>query len=285
MSGANLLGATAVLFGDTAGHSIVINPSGTSLTVVSPAEPIGAMDITVTTPAGVSPISAVDVFNVKLSDVTECSTTTTLPSGYIVTDVVATPPNCGIYKGWTLGLPSNGETVCGLGAVPTGYIITQLPTDANCDGTTGEQLELIAVPFPGTPTNISALAGDAQASVSFSTPTSNGGSPIISYRVTDSDLSNATNGGQSVVGSGSPIAVTGLTNGDSYTFTVAATNSNGTGATSSASSVVIPSTIPGTPTNISALAGDAQASVSFLYPDLKWWKSDHLLQGHGFRFE
>jgi subtilase family serine protease len=113
---------------------------------------------------------------------------------------------------------------------------------------------------PGAPTNVSAVAGNAQATVSFTAPASNGGSAISSYTVTSNP------GGIKAAGASSPIRVTGLTNGTSYTFTVTATNATGTGPASSPSNSVTPATVPGAPTNVSAVAGNAQATVSFTAP-------------------
>ncbi|MCL1875578.1 MAG: fibronectin type III domain-containing protein [Synergistaceae bacterium] len=88
-------------------------------------------------------------------------------------------------------------------------------------------------PVPGAPTGVSAIAGNGQATVTFTAPANNG-SPITSYTVT------ARPGGITATGASSPITVTGLTNGTSYTFTVTATNSVGTGPASTASSSVTP---------------------------------------------
>jgi hypothetical protein len=88
---------------------------------------------------------------------------------------------------------------------------------------------------PGAPVGVSAGAGDGQAAVSFEAPASNGGAQLTSYTVTSSP------GGLTATGAGSPITVTGLANGTTYTFTVTATNQAGTGPASVASNPVAPS--------------------------------------------
>lgn len=87
---------------------------------------------------------------------------------------------------------------------------------------------------PDQPGNVQATAGDAQASVSFDAPASDGGAAISSYTVT------STPGGITQSGSSSPIVVTGLDNGTPYTFDVTATNVAGPGPASAASNAVTP---------------------------------------------
>ncbi|MEJ1958076.1 MAG: fibronectin type III domain-containing protein [Nitrosomonadales bacterium] len=62
------------------------------------------------------------------------------------------------------------------------------------------------------------------ATVSFTAPTNNGGSPITGYTVT------VEPGGTTITGTASPITINNLTGGTAYTFTVTATNSIGTGS-------------------------------------------------------
>jgi hypothetical protein len=113
--------------------------------------------------------------------------------------------------------------------------------------------------LPGRPSAVTATAGDGRASVGFSAPSS--GLPITSYRVT------STPDGVVASGTASPIVVEGLTNGTSYTFTVTAVNTAGSGAASDPSNPVVPAGLPGAPDNVVATPGNRQALVSFDAPD------------------
>jgi len=86
--------------------------------------------------------------------------------------------------------------------------------------------------IPGAPTGVTAIAGNGQAAVSFTAPADNGGSPVIKYRVV-SNPGNVTK-----ESSGSPVTITGLTNGTSYTFTVTAINAVGSSAGTTSNSVI-----------------------------------------------
>jgi hypothetical protein len=97
---------------------------------------------------------------------------------------------------------------------------------------------------PGAPTDAAASAGDGEATVSFTTPTATGGAPVTSYAVSGSP------DGQTASGAASPIRVTGLANGTTYTFTVTATNVAGTGPPSAPSNPITPGTgSPSGPSN------------------------------------
>ena len=94
---------------------------------------------------------------------------------------------------------------------------------------------------PGAPTDVNATPGDSSAKLSWSVPSSQGGAPITSYTITPSPPCPSCSG---LSVSGSPpstsTTVDGLTNGRTYTFTVTATNSAGSGRGSAASNPVTP---------------------------------------------
>lgn len=98
-----------------------------------------------------------------------------------------------------------------------------------------KKVDVVAVTPPAKPTGVFAIAGDAQASISFSAPTNNGGANIIGYTVI------STPGNITATGLQSPITVIGLTNGITYSFNVVATNSAGIGESSASSNLVTPS--------------------------------------------
>ncbi|WP_374351911.1 fibronectin type III domain-containing protein [Chitinimonas sp.] len=84
--------------------------------------------------------------------------------------------------------------------------------------------------LPGAPQSVTAVAGNASATLSFTAPASSGGADISSY------TASCVAGGQRLSASAvsSPISVTGLSNGTSYSCTVSASNVYGTGSASAA---------------------------------------------------
>jgi hypothetical protein len=123
---------------------------------------------------------------------------------------------------------------------------------------------------PNAPVSVSATdVGTARAynngaaTVSFSANGDNG-APISSFTVTSNP------GGFTASGASSPLTVTGLQSGVSYTFTATATNAVGTSNASTASSAITATTIPqavtiGTATCATgqAYTGSANVSVPF----------------------
>ena len=123
----------------------------------------------------------------------------------------------------------------------------------NTGGTSGPGTPTPVATAPGAPTLTTATAGNAQATLTFTPPSSDGGASINQYTA-NCVASGVT---RSASAAASPITVTGLTNGTSYACSVTATNSAGTSA-ASASLTVTPAAPP-TP------SGTSTASVACNY--------------------
>ncbi|KQO17770.1 hypothetical protein ASF12_03655 [Paenibacillus sp. Leaf72] len=113
---------------------------------------------------------------------------------------------------------------------------------------------------PSAPISVAATAGNGEATISFTMPANDRGGEITGYTVT------ANPGGLIATGTDSPIKMTGLTNGQSYTFTVIASNRSGDSPSSAATNAVTPMTHPDEPTGVTATAGNGEATVSFIPP-------------------
>ncbi|MFI6761278.1 beta strand repeat-containing protein [Micromonospora sp. NPDC050417] len=100
ITGTGFTGATGVTFGDTPGTDLVVDPSGTSLTVVTPPGPVGPVDVTVLIPGADA----------------------TAPNGFTYVD--AAPVAASIAP--NSGPQSGGQTVTitGAGFVPGGTTVT-----------------------------------------------------------------------------------------------------------------------------------------------------------------
>jgi len=117
---------------------------------------------------------------------------------------------------------------------------------------------------PGTPTALSATGGNAQASLTWTAPTDNGGSAITDYAVQFSGDSGSTWTTFSRAASATASqTVTGLTNGTAYVFRVAAINAIGTGAYTAASSSVTPTAADAFTTKIINVNGPNNATTSY----------------------
>ena len=152
-----------------------------------------------------------------------------------------------IYKSTTTGMyefecatVSNSvysQDITGLINGTTYYFIVKA-TNPGGDSPASNEVSAIPKNVPGSPTNVTAVAGNGKAIVSFIEPTDNGGSPIIGYVVT-SNPGNIT-----ATGTGATITITGLTNGITYTFSVKAVNEIGCSENSEASNAVTPYHVP-----------------------------------------
>jgi predicted phage tail protein len=163
-------------------------------------------------------------------------------------------------------------TTCDVTLLSNGTAYTFTVRATNSSGLTSDpslpSAAVTPVGPPDAPTAVSGTAGDSKVTVSWTAPTSNGGSPIASYTVT------AFAGGSTISTTTTPTAattfdVTGLTNGTAYTFTVTATNAKGkTSAESLPSVSVVPSKgLPDAPTGLTAQSGTGQVALAWTAPN------------------
>ncbi len=165
------------------------------------------------------------------------------------TDVAHSASTSSIVTGLTNGV-SYGFNVASHNSVGIGPMSSQVTATPS-----------LAPTVPGVPTDLKATAGDGQVSLSWTPPGSNGGSAIDYYIIY-----------QDGIGIEDPTAsyvnVTGLSNGQSYDFTVAAHNPIGTGISSSAVTV-IPQAAPvtsGIPTDLVATPGIGSVKLTWTAP-------------------
>jgi LPXTG-motif cell wall-anchored protein len=172
-------------------------------------------------------------------------------TGYRVVATDVTEPSRG---GQTVDGTNSPITVTGLTNGDTyTFTVTALSAAGNGPPSLAWAPVVIGVPTtpPQPPTIDRLAAGNGSVQVVF-TPGAAGSTPTTGYRATATDATDPARGGQTAEGSASPITVTGLTNGDAYTFTVVAISAAGTSAPSVPSPRInagVPAQISGSPPN------------------------------------
>jgi hypothetical protein len=164
---------------------------------------------------------------------------------------------------------------CSVGGLVDGDAYTFEVAAINLAGTgTFSAASSPAVTFvanPQAPSITSATPGNGTVALVWVTPTSNGGSAITGYvvnetntttSVSSSDVCGPTSDGSTITN----CTIGSLTNGDSYTFQVAAVNHVGQSPFSSPSSPTTPYTTPGAPSISSVVPGNGSASLVWTAP-------------------
>ena len=138
---------------------------------------------------------------------------------------------------------------------------------AYCSQTVGGLPNYPSETVPTPPTAVTAAASaNGTATVTWTDPVSSNGSSISNYTVTPFAACSSC-GGTVVSGSGATsTTITGLTPGDTYTFTVTATNTSGASSPSTVSNAVVIPTVPNAPTLVTAV-GNSNGSVTVNWSD------------------
>jgi predicted phage tail protein len=132
---------------------------------------------------------------------------------------------------------------------------------------TAATVAVVPATFADVPTALVATRGNGQVSLSWKAPASNGG-----LAITDHVVQSSTDGGRTwkafphKASAATTIPVTGLANGTSYVFRVASVNGVGTGPYTNQTAAVVPATVAGVPTGLTATRGDRQVSLTWKAP-------------------
>lgn len=126
----------------------------------------------------------------------------------------------------------------------------------------GASYQIIMRDLPVAPIITGVTTGDGTATISFTAGATNG-RPITSYQY-------SLNGGSylSIGTTTSPITISGLTNGSSYTVRLRAVNVVGISAPSALSSAFVPYSVPGAPIISSVTPGNGSVTVTVINPYL-----------------
>ena len=155
---------------------------------------------------------------------------------------------------------TTGALFCPITGLTNGVNYSFTVTATNAVGTGAPSNSLSATPAtaPSAPVLLTAVPGINQVTLTWSTPTTNGGLPITGYTAT------ASPGGTTCTTTGAlTCTVTGLAAGANYAFTVTATNSGPYISIPSNTLFATPTaggaSPPGPPTLVSATPGDSVA--------------------------
>jgi len=197
-----------------------------------------------------------------ITGVTKGNSQATISFTHSASDDPSTSYSATSSQGNKTGTSTNGSSITVTGLTNgTSYTFTVTANNRGGDATSPPSQPVTPATVPLAPT-ITGLptTGNGTVSISF-TDGANGGSAIDLYTATSSQ------GNKTGTSTASPITVTGLTNGTSYTFTVTAHNSEGTSLPSNVSTAVTPMTVPSAPIIGTTTEDGGTVTINFTPPN------------------
>jgi fibronectin type III domain protein/uncharacterized protein DUF11 len=206
----------------------------TTQTAAAPGPPGTPLDV-IATGGGTLPTATVNWSPAQVAQpVTSYTVHNSFASnGQPLPDVLVTPLNGGVY-------PPMSTTVNVAQNVAYQFQVAASNGQGSSAFSAPSNVVPVGAALPGTPTNVTALAGDTQAYVSWTAPINSSGAVVSSYTVT-ALVNGVPATSSTIAGSSTNTLISGLTNGTAYTFTVHATTAGGNGFESAPSSTVTPS--------------------------------------------
>ncbi|MBX3286857.1 MAG: fibronectin type III domain-containing protein, partial [Actinobacteria bacterium] len=180
--------------------------------------------------------------------------------GIAVTGYRITPVKGGVLQAPVDIGPGTSTTITGLtnGSVYAFRVVALSTYGTSANAT----FPAVTIGVPGNPTGLSAVAGDGQATVSWTAP-ADIGVPVTGYRVTPYIGSTAQTP-TTTSGPGTTATVTGLANGTSYTFRVVTLSAFGESGYAKSMAVKIGTL--GAPKLPRATSGNEQATLTWQPP-------------------
>lgn len=162
------------------------------------------------------------------------------------------------------GACATSERSCRLTGLENGtpYIVSVTASNSTGTGSAARSASVTPVGPPGSPTDVRAFLGErGRATITWLAPQQTGGAPVTRYAVTSTPPGIACESTSQL-----SCDVTGLTNGESYSFSVTAFNAAGAGLISLPSRSARPLARPGTPTRLAVTLTGARAKVRWSAP-------------------
>jgi titin len=206
---------------------------------------------------------------VATSDSASTDVTWTAPAstgGAAITSYTATAYTAltgGSVAGTACSTASLACSITGLTNATTYYVSVVATNAAGASLASSPRVAVVPVARPAAPTLTAITPGNSFVSVSFN-PGSAGGDPITAYQYS---LDGGTTW-QNAVATSSPVTISGLTNGVSYTVSLRAVSAAGVGATSTNTETATPFTYPDAVNTATVYANgeNQQVAVSWTVP-------------------